>query len=363
MKTFRWRFLNPVARLVLTMLLAAALAGAAHSSTMPTAPEQRWQHIEALRQQLSADAPKGVNEVEYSVPIKHALHEEAGSFASDFPDDPHRWSAELLVLKTVIFPTPIPERRAVFDQQEKLLATILASPAATAEIKQNAERTLIFEYLDHLDLVDTPAQASALEARLTDFIARHPDDSKASALQVRRLDLLEKSDPAQAAALLATLAASSDPKVADAAHGRQQQKALASATLDWKFTAVDGTPVDLAQWRGKYVLVDFWASWCPDCMREMPDVLRAYRQYHERGLEVVGVSLDHDREAMLAFTKKHVMPWPQQFDGQGWDTAYAAKYGVGGIPEMWLLDPSGHVIASGLHGSQLEARLAPLFSR
>ena len=68
------------------------------------------------------------------------------------------------------------------------------------------------------------------------------------------------------------------------------------------------------------MLVDFWASWCPDCLREMPDVVAAYRQYHDRGLEIVGVSLDHDRDALLAFTKKHAMPWPQHFDGQGWDS-------------------------------------------
>ena len=111
----------------------------------------------------------------------------------------------------------------MFDgARETLLAEILAAPDRTRRTSnRTAERTVIFQHLDHLDLVDTPAQAAALEARLTDFIARHPTDPKANALQVRRLDLLEKADPAKAAALLDTLAASPDPKVADAAHGRQ----------------------------------------------------------------------------------------------------------------------------------------------
>ena len=329
---------------------------------MPTAADLSWQHIEQLRQQLSADAPKGVNEVEFSAPVERELHDAATTFAGLFPDDPRRWDAELLELKTVQYPTPPAERRAVFEKQEALLADILAAPGAPAPVKQNAERTLIFKHLDHLDLIENPAQAAALEARLTDFITRHPDDPKANALQVRRLDLLEKSDPAKAAALLETLAASPDPKVADAARGRQQQKALAVAPLDWKFTAVDGTTVDLAQWRGKFVLVDFWASWCPDCLREMPEVVAAYRQYHDRGLEIVGVSLDTDHDALVAFTKKHAMPWPQEFDGQKWDSSYATKYGVRGIPEMWLLDRTGRVVATGLHGSQLDAKLAPLLA-
>ena len=109
------------------------------------------------------------------------------------------------------------------------------------------------------------------------------------------------------------------------------------------------------------MLVDFWASWCPDCLREFPDVMAAYQKYHARGLEIVGVSLDDDHDALMGFTKKHAMPWPQLFDGKGWNTPYAVNYGVRGIPEMWLVDRDGKVVAAGLHGSQLEAKLAPLF--
>ena len=322
--------------------------------------DEQWQHIEQLRRQLSGDAPAGVNEVEWSVPLKKDLHRSAAEFAAQHPDDPHAWDARLLELKTVIFPTPIPERRVVFAQQEALLASILSAPQAPEAIKQQAERALISERLDHLDLIDTPEQAAQLEARIVTYIHQHPDDPKANALQVRRLDLLQKSDPKKAADLLATLATDDDPKVAAAAHGRQELKALEATPLDWKFTAVDGRPVDLVAWRGKLVLVDFWASWCPDCLREMPDVLAAYHKYHDQGFEVVGVSMDRDKDAMLSFLKKHDIPWPQQYDGLAWDSSVATKYGVKGIPEMWLLDRQGHVVATGVHGSQLEAKLSPL---
>ena len=350
-----------VSRLVGASLGVACALWFAPSLRADVAADGQWQHIDELRKQLSGDAPPGVNEVEFSTPIKTELHRAAAEFAAQHPDDPHAWDARLLELKTVIFPTPIPERKQVFVQQEHLLASILGAPQAPEPIKQQAERALISEHLDHLDLIDTPAQAAELEARLVRYIHQYPDDPKANALQVRRLDLLQKVDPKKAADLLATLANNDDPKVAAAARGRQELKTLEATPLDWKFTAVDGRPVDLADWRGKYVLVDFWASWCPDCLREMPDVLAAYHKYHDKGFEVVGVSMDHDKDAMLSFLKKHHIPWPQEYDGQAWDSSVAVKYGVKGIPEMWLLDRGGRVVATGVHGSQLEANLGPLF--
>src|ERR1700679_1361257 len=91
--------------------------------------------------------------------------------------------------------------------------------------------------------------------------------------------------------------------------------------LDLNFTAVDGRKVDLAQLRGKVVLLDFWATWCPGCRQEVPEVVNTYRKYHDKGFEVVGISLDQDKDALQAFTSEHGMTWPQYFDGQGWDNA------------------------------------------
>ena len=352
------RFLRVCSCVIGALLFALAPSLRAEVSNA----DQQWQHIEQLRQELSGDAPPGINEVEWSVPLKTDLHRSASEFAAQHPDAPHFWDARLLELKTVIFPTPIPERKAVFAQQESLLASILAAPQAPGPIKQQAERAIISEHLDHLDLIDTPAQAAELEARIVAYIHRYPDDPKANALQVRRLDLLQKVDPKKAADLLATLANDGDAKVAAAARGRQELETLETTPLDWKFTAVDGRAVDLVNWHGKVVLVDFWASWCPDCLREMPDVVAAYQKYHDQGFEIVGVSMDRDKAAMLAFLKKHNIPWPQQYDGLAWDSSVAVKYGVKGIPEMWLLDRSGRVIATGVHGSQLDGKLEPLFS-
>lgn len=116
--------------------------------------------------------------------------------------------------------------------------------------------------------------------------------------------------------------------------------------LDLKFTAVDGTAIDLAKLRGKVVLVDFWATWCPPCREEVPNVVAAYTKYHDKGFEVVGISLDQDKSALLSFTKAHGMVWPQYFDGNGWDNKVSKSFGIDSIPAMWLVGKDGKVLTT-----------------
>jgi len=133
-----------------------------------------------------------------------------------------------------------------------------------------------------------------------------------------------------------------------------------SKPLDLKFTAVDGKQVDLAQYRGKVVLIDFWATWCPSCVEEVPDVVATYKKYHDQGLEVLGVSLDQDKNAMLGFAKQNGMVWPQYFDGQGWDNAISSGFGVQEIPAMLLVGKDGKVVkpdGSGNLAHQVEKQL------
>jgi thiol-disulfide isomerase/thioredoxin len=116
-----------------------------------------------------------------------------------------------------------------------------------------------------------------------------------------------------------------------------------SKPLDLKFTAVDGSKVDLSSLRGKVVLIDFWATWCPPCRGEVPNVVAAYKKYHDKGFDIVGISLDQDKSALLAFTKEHDMTWPQYFDGNGWDNTISKSFGIDSIPAMYLVGKDGKI--------------------
>jgi thiol-disulfide isomerase/thioredoxin len=114
-----------------------------------------------------------------------------------------------------------------------------------------------------------------------------------------------------------------------------------------------GKPLSVAALKGKVVLIDFWATWCGPCREELPNVIEIYKKNHAHGFEVIGVSLDSDRERLEQFISAQGMAWAQYFDGEGWDNKLAKKYGVHSIPMTYLLGRDGKIIGRGLRGEEL----------
>jgi peroxiredoxin len=122
----------------------------------------------------------------------------------------------------------------------------------------------------------------------------------------------------------------------------------------------DGKNVSLSSLRGKYVLVDFWASWCGPCRQENPNVVRMYNQYKNKGFEIYGVSLDESRDKWLKAIAMDNLTWPHVSDLKGWESSAAKLYNIQAIPQTLLLDKEGKIIAKNLRGPSLEEKLASL---
>ncbi len=123
----------------------------------------------------------------------------------------------------------------------------------------------------------------------------------------------------------------------------------------------DGQVRKLSELRGRWVLIDFWASWCRPCRMENPNVVRLYQKYHPKGFEIFGVSLDQQREAWLRAIEQDKLTWVHVSDLKGWQSAAAQLYRVNGIPYTVLVDPEGRIVAKGLRGPALEERLRTIY--
>ena len=207
--------------------------------------------------------------------------------------------------------------------------------------------------------VDAKPLMEKMDATLDAFIFSHADSYVTAELVLNnRMAVIdvEKFDPMYKALSESVLQSFTGKKITDK-YNKAKQFAIGKI-IDFTLPDAKGNEFKLSSLKGKYVLVDFWASWCVPCRAENPFLLKAYQELKARNFEIVGVSLDDKRADWLKAVEADKLPWTQVSDVKGFQTEVAVRFGITAIPQNVLIDPDGRVIAKDLRGEDVHKKIA-----
>lgn len=349
-------------------------------------PDELYERVKAARTQqyswqqwpASTDEEKTARDTERQR-ANQAVAEAAGEFLGTAPDDARKWEVwSTLMSAERRFSGPLAkaDERAWQTLRKEVNEQILTFPDVPDAVW---ERAMIGEIMSARRGVEEErrtkgtANPAAWRATLDRLTACVPGSRMLGAFEGHYADFLLEQSNRDGEQFLQRMTGSSNPQVAGMAQGKLNVRAAAKGPLDLKFTAADGRKVDLTGLRGKVVIIDFWATWCVPCLKELPNTKAAYEAYKAHGVEMLGISFDHapkdpvkpgrsdrTREQFLADAAKLGMDWPQYYDGLGWDCALGRQFNIVSIPRIWVLNQEGILQTQFAEGRKLWDLLAAL---
>jgi peroxiredoxin len=341
----------------LWILGVVCVAGFCFSGCAKKDPEQRlWGKIGAVQKKLDV----------YNQTWRQALRDNEvqslslyQQYYERFPDGTHRKDVVEAIFDD--FPSVVQADPNQFGSFEGFYFKLLADSKLTAY--QVGE--LVGVYIEPLSQKrkkkeEFKTMLEPYEAKINECLARYEDKSAILEAVAEMADEFHSSCPEMFKPWIAELKKLANPKTLTRLEVCERRLNLLGSRPEIKFTAIDGRKVNLADYKGKVVLVDFWATWCGPCCEELPNVIAVYNKYHDKGFEVIGISLDKKLEDLKKMVEEKKMPWPQYFDGKGWGSEIGQYYGVNSIPEMWVVGKDGTVVSCKAQG-KLEEKVVKGF--
>lgn len=279
-----------------------------------------------------------------------------GTFIRDYPASPHAVEARFNRVQLQLI--ALPPGKNTLAEVDPVLTELraLAGEAATSPgEKQRASAML-------LQVTATFGSSAEVDTELTAYESAHPDQPAPPMLLGLLATKLAEANPEKAKKFQAQADELQAKQAEEKAKADEAMQLLVNKPLDVKFTALGGAEIDLQKMNGKVVLLDFWATWCGPCMQELPNVLAVYEKYHDKGFEIVGISFDESKDALVKTVAAKEMTWPQYFDGKGWGNELGKRFGITSIPRMWLVNKEGLLVD--LNGREdLEKKVADLLGK
>jgi len=298
------------------------------ASAKEPAPPDEWQLKE----------PTDDEKFHFLLPFALMLADKSKDFYARFPKDTNAFTArgrEFGILTWAV-------DHGATNQQTRLdsaEAGMLAEPSLTEDDRFDIRQSAIHRAIHRKEAEGDAALLGEFEkgARLL-----QKDFPKKPEVLAMLLQVAENSDPAKARSLLQEISTNDLPpelKEAEADIKKDLDRVGAPFTL--QFTAIDGRDVDVAKMQGKVVLVDFWATSSEESLGLLSDIKQSYTDFHPKGLEIVGINMDEDKESLTNLISDQKLAWPQYFDGKKNETKFAVQYGVKELPVLWLVDKKG----------------------